>query len=324
MRNNDIYGNQCESDNAFTRKARLLQSMYRVEIGEEEGVGPTRASKRRYGNMISGGDVSGKNFLMKETFEYAMERVEKQKKGKTLETIDGFRLFNNLLSSQPMAFNLFHPLMLLLKQDPAMVTLAVRSVFRNFPVFEVTEIGLEFIPTPIENYTNDKSAMDAYIRFVDNKGGKHIIAIETKYTDVLGVNEASHCEEQKQMLIDTGLFSADFEELLMGGKVKLTQIYRNLLLTERYRIKERLKDSYSVVLSPKEHPSTEEEIKYVTDYLKPEYVYKLSAVSLEDFVDAMIQYLPEFYAQIYESFRGRYLEFGKVDLIMSQNQNKKI
>lgn len=50
----NIYGNQCGSDNAFTRKARLLQSMYRVEIGEEEGFGPTRASKRKYGNMISG------------------------------------------------------------------------------------------------------------------------------------------------------------------------------------------------------------------------------------------------------------------------------
>jgi len=50
----NIYGNQCGSDNAFTRKARLLQSMYRVEIGEEEGFGLTRASKRKYGNMISG------------------------------------------------------------------------------------------------------------------------------------------------------------------------------------------------------------------------------------------------------------------------------
>lgn len=309
----NIYGNQCESDNAFTRKARLLQSMYRVEIGEEEGVGPTKGSKQKYGNMISGGEVSGKNFLMKETFEYAKERVEKKKKEKTVETIDGFRLFNNLLSSQPMAFNLFHPLMLLLKQDPAMVTLAVRSVFRNLPVFEVTEIGLEFIPTPIEKYTNDKSAMDAYIRFVDNKGGKHIIAIETKYTDILGVNEAQKCEEQKQMLIDTGLFSADFEKLLMEGKVKLTQIYRNLLLTERYRIVEELKDSYSVVLSPKDHPSTEEEIGSVTKYLKPEYAYKLSAVTLEEFVDAMIQYLPEYYAQVYERFRARYLEFGKVE-----------
>jgi len=95
----NIYGNQCGSDNAFTRKARLLQSMYRVEIGEEEGFGPTRASKRKYGNMISGGEVSGKNFLMKETFEYAKVRVANKREN---ETIDGFRLFNKLLS-------LFHP-----------------------------------------------------------------------------------------------------------------------------------------------------------------------------------------------------------------------
>ena len=138
MENKEIYGNQCGSDNAFTKKARLLQSIYRVEIGEEEGVGPTKTSKQKYGNMISGGEVSGKNFLMKETFEYAQKRVAEKSKN---ETIDGFRLFNNLLSSQPMAFNLFYPLMLLLKQDSAVVTLAVRSVFRNFPVFEVTEIG---------------------------------------------------------------------------------------------------------------------------------------------------------------------------------------
>lgn len=54
--------------------------MYRVEIGEVEGVGPTRDSKRKYGNMISEGEVSGKNFLMKETFEYAKERVANKRK----------------------------------------------------------------------------------------------------------------------------------------------------------------------------------------------------------------------------------------------------
>ena len=80
----NIYGNQCGSDNAFTRKARLLQSMYRVEIGEEDGFGPTRASKRKYGNMISGGEVSGKNFLMKETFEYAQKRVAEKSKNSSM------------------------------------------------------------------------------------------------------------------------------------------------------------------------------------------------------------------------------------------------
>lgn len=41
---------------------------------------------------------------------------------------------------------------------------------------------------------------------------------------------------------------------------------------------------------------------------------------MEDFVDAMIQYLPEYYAHVYERFRGRYLEFGKVDIELYQNR----
>ena len=31
-------------------------------------------------------------------------------------------------------------------------------------------------------------------------------------------------------------------------------------------------------------------------------------------MDAMIQYLTEYYVQVYERFRGRYLEFGKANL----------
>lgn len=41
--------------------------------------------------MISGGEVSGKNFLMKETFEYAKERVVNKREN---ETIDGVRSRN--------------------------------------------------------------------------------------------------------------------------------------------------------------------------------------------------------------------------------------
>ena len=309
MNKMEKYGNQCKSDNSFTKKARLLQSIYRVEIGEKEGVGPTKNSKRLYGNMITGGEVSGKNFLMQETFEYARKRVENRKES---ETIDEFRLFNNLLSSMPMAFNLFHPLMLLLDEESEKVSSAIKSVFKNIPISNVIEIGLEFIPTPIDKYTKDKSAMDAFIKFVDDNGCKQIIAIETKYTDVLGVNEARNSQEQKQMLLETGLFCSEFEELLSERKVKLTQIYRNILLTEKYRIVEGLKDSYSVVIAPKDHPSTAEEIKSVSDYLKPEYAYKLTSITLEDFVNVMVQNLPKRYSQVYERFWDRYLGFGKV------------
>ena len=60
----------------------------------------------------------------------SQKRVAEKSKN---ETIAEFRLFNNLLSSHPMTFNLFSPLMLLLKQDQEVVTFVVRSAFRNVP-----------------------------------------------------------------------------------------------------------------------------------------------------------------------------------------------
>lgn len=132
----NIYGNQCGSDNAFTRKARLLQSMYRVEIGEEEGFGPTRASKRKYGNMISGGEVSGKNFLMKETFEYTKERVANKREN---ETIDGFRLFNNLLSSQPITTDVEQVPIITFDTDPAVYPVKVGREFTITPSYQFVD-----------------------------------------------------------------------------------------------------------------------------------------------------------------------------------------
>ena len=145
-----------------------------------------KASKRKYGNMISGGEVSGKNFLMKETL--SMPRKEWPTKRKT-ETIDGFRLFNNLLSASRWHSTCSTPDATIIEAGSGNGHTCREVSSGIFRYLRVTEIGLEYIPTPIENYTKDKSAMDAYIRFMDNKGGKHIIAIETKYTDVLGMNE---------------------------------------------------------------------------------------------------------------------------------------
>ena len=56
---------------------------------------------------------------------------------------------------------------------------------------KITEVGIEFIPDYYECCLNDKTAMDAFLRYVTYDGIKGIIAIETKYTDTLGKNQAS-------------------------------------------------------------------------------------------------------------------------------------
>lgn len=71
-----------------------------------QGVGPwppENKKSRPQINMLVDGKKTGKNFVNEFTFNYAKYRVENKQHN---ETIDEYRLFNNMLSSQPMAFNL--------------------------------------------------------------------------------------------------------------------------------------------------------------------------------------------------------------------------
>lgn len=313
-----VYGKQSPSDNSFTAKARLLQSMWRVENGLPIGIGPNKVSVDKetglptyYGNMIASGEVNGGNFFYPETFEYAKRRVLEKKKE---ETIDEYRLFNNLMSSMPMAFNLFHPLMLLQNQHPAILDRMIQDAFPDFQIFKIKEIGIELIPTPIENYTNDKSAMDAFISFWDKNGGEHIIAIETKYTDSLGTNTASEKVFGKQLdvLKNLNLFSSEAIDQISRKKIPISQIYRNFMLTEKYRQVQGLKNSYSIILAPEDHPSTKVEINSLKEQLKIEYQYKLQDLKLEKFIFALMINCPEEFKPWLVWFNDRYLSFKKV------------
>jgi hypothetical protein len=111
-----IYGPRCSSDYAFTSRARFLQSWYRVNVLKQSdfGFGPEENSKTKYGNILVDGQKTGMNFLSREIFKYAQFRTQFLKSG---ETIKEYRLYNNMLSSQPMCFNLFYPLKKLFEQD---------------------------------------------------------------------------------------------------------------------------------------------------------------------------------------------------------------
>jgi hypothetical protein len=295
---------------AFTDKCRSLQSCFREEIQEPMGVGPWRTSAKEQISMIANGENTGRNFVNDFTFEYAKQRIAGKKKN---ETIDEYRLFNNLLSSQPMAFNLFCPLIQMLKEGKdELATRIVQSIFPDFNIGQVTEIELEYLHTKVENYLNDRTAMDAIIRYTDTEGLSCFIAIETKYTDVLGTNSATHTDKQKALIKELGFFKPESEAALLNDEKSISQIYRNFLLSECYRIKEPAHECYSIVLSPKDHPTTEEEVRSLQQELKPEYQYKIQAVSLEDFVERILKVCPSEESRPFIWFKNRYLNFEKL------------
>lgn len=176
----------------------------------------------------------------------------------------------------------------------------------------MTEVELEYLHTDVENYLNDRTAMDAIIRYINESMRPCFIAIETKYTDVLGTNSARDTDQQKSLIKQLGYFKPDSEKELLNDEKPISQIYRNFLLSECYRIKEPAYDCCSIVLSPKGHPTTEEEVKSLQDELLPDYKYKIQALSLEDFVDCSLKVCPLEEADNFIWFKNRYLNFEKI------------
>lgn len=320
-----ILGEKYKGDSPFVADCRKLQSIYRYEIGEEIHPYTDRyGNVHYYGNYISNGenpkDGCWKNFLTEFAFNYAKERVNPENK-KPYETIESDRLFNNLLSSQPMAFNLFCPLRQMREKFPETATKVIKAALPSYSIHEVTDVDLEFIPENYKDLTGDKSAMDAIIRFEDEQGKKGFIAIETKYSENLGTNAAYDRDKngnktpRKQSLKavqELNCFKSDVESRIINGEVRLTQIYRNFLLSEKFGHDEGL-NSYSIILAPRNHPSTVNEFKSLYNELKEEHRTKINRMHLEDFVNAIINNSPTEYRVVFERFYDRYLNFEKLN-----------
>ena len=299
------------SKRSFTEKCRKLQSCFREKNGWEMGVGPYRSSKNFQINMLVNGEDTGNNFVNDFAFQYAKDRVGHKKEN---ETFDEYRLFNNLLSSQPMAFNLFCPFIEMLEKGKEKeVTSIFQGIFPDKGIEKVSEVVLEYLHNEIKNYLNDKTAMDVIIRYIDDEGKKSFIAIETKYTDVLGTNSPSETMLHKEWIKRLAEFKEESEKKLLNNEKPISQIYRNFLLTECYGVLEGANHYYSIVLAPAQHPTTLEEVNSLKDELKPEYQYKISSVTLEDFIEKTLKICPQSEAAPFIYFKDRYLDFSKLE-----------
>ena len=102
------------------------------------------------------------------------------------------------------------------------------------------------------------------------------------------------------------------EDKIERNKVRLTQIYRNFLLSETYG-RDIDAESHSLILSPQHHPSTVREWHSLRNELAEEYQNKIRTLSLEEIVDALIANSPNEYRTTFEKFKDRYLNFEKIE-----------
>jgi hypothetical protein len=281
----------------FSSTARLLQSIWRTEKGFDF---------ENYGNFlqIDFAKQTGANYLTKSIFEIVKYEVENAKKNG--KVISEPRIWNNLLSSQPLAFNLFGEL----KTNRLLATNIFKELYPNLEIVEITNIEFEHSPSRKDlKYTGDSSAFDVFIEYSTKYKKLSFLGIEVKYAENLKDKPSSHKDRYEEISEESGFF--DLSQLEKLKEKPIQQIWRDHLLTLSLFIsnKDYLRGDF-IYLYPFDNTecvNAIEEYKRTflpnkENYFKPLTIEKIVGILEEKSTEKWIT-----------EFKDRYLNFEKIN-----------
>lgn len=211
------------TDNRFRAAARLLQALWREDRDLPMGVHLGKDGKgRKLGSSISmAAGVTGVNFLHPAIARLAKRELIYREAG---AVYDDTRLLTNLLSSQPLVFNLFGPL----KLDLGTATAIFNEIAPGF-ITELTDILFEHSPGRGNlRFSGDGTAFDVLIRGIGPAGQRRFIAIEVKYSENGHEPPPRFTGRFDDIAPGTGLFVDPTDEALRANPIQ--QLFRQMCL----------------------------------------------------------------------------------------------
>jgi hypothetical protein len=282
----------------FQTAARTLQSIWREERGF--AVGEWRG--RPLGSQLEmpwAKDTLA-NYLTDTIRKVVRQEVLDKSKSRG-KLFSSPRIFNNLLSSQPLCFNLFGEL----QQDLDLAT-AVFSDITSGRVQNVTSIEFEESPGRGDaRYTGDNSAFDVYVTFKTPDGGNGFIGIEVKYYENLMESAATHRPRYDEVAEIMGCFEA--LKLTSLKSQPLQQIWRDHLLVGALSHVGAYDDGFFAFLYPRGNLNCAGAVAQYRACLTN--LNSFDDWTLEDLTSCIKRHTTEDWI---EKFHDRYLNFGKL------------
>lgn len=286
----------------FQRRARVLQSIWRSERGYACGTHGAGNKSRPLGSRLPMPWAREElaNFLTDGVREVVRAEVIDPAKSRG-KLFGKPRIFNDLLSSQPLCFNLFAEL----RSDLALASKLIAH-FTAGRFSEVVAIEFEHAPAPIQRYTGDRSAFDVLLECRSARGAHGFLGIEVKYHENLAGTAASHKPRYEEIAAQMGCFRADAMPALR--RQPLQQLWRDHLLSGAMRAADGFDDAQFVVLYPKDNEACRRAVDAYRDTLSDASGF--GSWLLEDVLDfSRTHATKEWPSLVFD----RYCDFSKVD-----------
>lgn len=228
-----------DGDNKWARGCRLLQAHWRAFVlempaGAQTSDGPDRVVSSML--PISGTPVMA-GFLTSEVIAAVEDRLVHPEYGGLLNED---RLRRNLLSSQPLTFNLFGQL----QAHPTALLPWVRTFDKLAEA--VTDVRIEWAPEKAKHFGGG-SAFDAFVEYETGVGERGFLAVECKYAENLSKSDVKRVRPvYVARTIESGQWRSGAVEAL--DQQGLRQFWLNTLLAQSLLASD-YDRGYSVVLS---------------------------------------------------------------------------
>lgn len=286
-----------QSDNPFQRQARLLQSVWRAEQGYPPGEHRGQPAGTRLPMPWARDTLA--NFLTGTARQTV--RAEVARAGQTGKLIAQPRIYNNLLSSQPLCFNLFAEL----KHDLPLASAVIADLTRK-PVVRATRLEFEHSPGRGNlRYTGDRSAFDVYIEYTLPAGERGFLGVEVKYHENLAGGDDRHRPRYDEIADEMGCFNPHTLPLLR--QPPLEQIWRDHLLAGALQHADDFDEGAFVFLYPEGNQACASAVARYGDCLIDHATFRVW--TLEGVVSVLVRHTS---AAWVDRFANRYLNFDKL------------
>lgn len=296
------------SDSRFMSAARLLQALWREGNGLPIGVHRNPKGKRRkLGSRLDYTSAKqGNNFLSPDIAKLAFRESVYREIG---AMIDEERLWTNMLSSQPLCFNLFGGMKL--DTDKA------NKFFRHlFPDYVAAVNGIYFEHSPGRGnpaFTADYTAFDVLVVCTTVDGESGFIAIEVKYSETMAEPIARMRPRYDELSNSVGIYNKPDSTALRGSP--LQQLWREHMLSRAMIDNEAYSTGRFIVIYPSQNNQCAAAVNAYQKHLvsnNPE-ISGFQAVTLDDCVKAFRAIGDN---ETAAALHGRYLDFERVEQVI--------